>query len=150
VGVSHDCAGANACDRDALAFTPRRLPAVRAAITLWRHTTAMPYLKIQTNIPVSHAAETAVVNEATALLVRELHRPSDSVAIAVESNTRLFLAGTDEPAAFVEVESTNLPPQGRALGEALADLIHLHIGVPAARVYVKFVNSTAAQHHLAA
>jgi len=110
----------------------------------------MPYLKIQTNIPVSRAAETAVVNEATALLVRELHRPSDSVAIAVESNTRLFLAGTDEPAAFVEVESTNLPPQGRALGEALADLIHLHIGVPAARVYVKFVSSTAAQHRRAA
>lgn len=106
---------------------------------------AMPYLKIQTNIPVSRAAEAAVVSEATALLVRELQRPSESIAIAVESDTRLFLAGTDDPAAFVEVESTNLPPQGRVLGEALADLLHAHIGVPAARVYVKFVSSAAAQ-----
>ena len=107
---------------------------------------AMPYLKIQTNIPVSRAAETAVVSEATALLVRELQRPSESIAIAVESDTRLFLAGTDDPAAFVEVESTNLPPQGRVLGEALADLLHAHIGVPAARVYVKFISS-AGHHH---
>ena len=108
--------------------------------------TAMPYLKIQTNIPVSSAAEAAVVAEATALLVRELECRSDAIAIAVESNTRLFLAGTDNPAAFVQVESSNLPPQGRVLGEALADLLHAHIGVPAARVYVKFVSS-AGHHH---
>ena len=111
---------------------------------------AMPYLKIQTNIPVSRAAETAVVSEATALLVRELQRPSESIAISVESNTRLFLAGTDDPAAFLEIESTNLPPQGRSLGEALADILHAHIGVPAARVYVKFISSAGAHRRSAA
>ncbi len=103
----------------------------------------MPYLKIQTNLPVSRAAEAAVVREATALLVRELNRPNESVAIALESDIRLFLAGRDDPAAFVEVKSSNLPPSGRLLSEALADLIHLHIGVPAARVYVKFVSSAS-------
>ncbi len=113
-------------------------------------TPAMPYLKIHTNLPVSRAAETAVVNEATALLARELQRPADSIAIAIESDPRLFLAGSDAPAAFLEVTSSNLPPQGRTLGEALGDLIHLHIGVPAARVYVKFVSSTAVPHRRAA
>jgi len=106
----------------------------------------MPYLKIQTNIPVSSVAEAAVVAEATALLVRELKCLNDAIAIALESNTRLFLAGTDNPAAFVELESSSLPPQGRVLGEALADLLHAHIGVPAARVYVKFISS-AGHHH---
>lgn len=110
----------------------------------------MPYLKIQTNLPVSRAAETAVVQEATALLVRELQRPSETIAIAVESDTRLFLAGTDDPAAFVEVKSAHLPPQGRAFGEALADLIHQHLGVPAARVYVKFVSSSSPAQRRAA
>lgn len=110
----------------------------------------MPYLKIQANLPVSRAAETAVVQEVTALLMRELQRPSETIAIAVEPDTRLFLAGTDDPAAFVEVKSTHLPPQGRAFGEALADLLHRHLGVPAARVYVKFVSSAAPPHRRAA
>jgi len=103
----------------------------------------MPYLKIQTNLPVSRAAETAVVNEATALIARELQRPASTVAIALESNTRLFLAGTDDPAAFVELKSSQLPPQGRGFGEAFADILHRHLGIPAARVYVKFVGATA-------
>ena len=103
----------------------------------------MPYLKIQTNLPVSRAAETTVVNEATALLARELDRPKDAIAIAVESDCRLFLAGNDDPAAFVELKSSSLPPAGRHLSEALADLLHAHIGVPAARVYVKFMSSSS-------
>ena len=110
----------------------------------------MPYLKIQTNLPVSRAAETAVVNEATELVARETGRPRETVAIAVESDTRLFLAGTDEPAAFVEMKSGRLPPQGRAFGEALADLIHHHLGVPAARVYVKFISATPGSQRPAA
>ena len=40
----------------------------------------MPYLKIQTNLPVSRAAETAVVNEATELVARETGRPRETVA----------------------------------------------------------------------
>jgi phenylpyruvate tautomerase PptA (4-oxalocrotonate tautomerase family) len=110
----------------------------------------MPYLKIQTNLPVSRAAETAVVQELTALLMRELQRPSETIAIAVESDTRLFLAGADDPAAFVEVASAHLPPQGRAFGEALANLLHQHLGMPASHVYVKFVSSAAFPHRRAA
>jgi hypothetical protein len=103
----------------------------------------MPYLKIQTNLPVSHMAETAVVHEATELVARETGRPRKTIAIAVKFGARLFLAGTDAPAAFVEMKSSRLPPQGRAFGEALADLIHRHLGVPPTRVYVKFVSATA-------
>ncbi len=103
----------------------------------------MPYLRIQTNLPVSRAAETAVVSEVTALLAQGLGRPHESIAIAVESDTRLFLAGTDDPAAFLELKSTHLPPQGRSLSEALSNLVHRHLGVPSARVYVKFVSSAA-------
>jgi phenylpyruvate tautomerase len=102
----------------------------------------MPYLKIQTNLPVSRAAETAVVNEVTALIARDLHTPPEAVVIAIECDARLFLAGTDDPAAFVEMKSKQLPPQGRAFGEALADAVHRHLGIPAARVYVKFISAS--------
>ncbi len=101
----------------------------------------MPYLKIRTNLPVSRATVAAVVKDATALLAREFKRPADAVAIALESDTRLFLAGSDEPAAFAEITTGHLPTSGRSLGEALADLIHQHVGVPAAHVYVKFIAS---------
>lgn len=101
----------------------------------------MPYLKIQTSLPVSRAAETAMVNAATALLASQLQRPPESIVTAVESDTRLVLAGADDPAVFLEVKSDHLPPQGRVLSEALAELVHQHLGVPTARVYVKFVSS---------
>ncbi len=102
----------------------------------------MPYLKLQTNLPVSRAAEAAVVNEATQLLARELERPREEVVIAIEANARLFLAGSDDPAAFIELKSRHLPSQGRLLGESLSDVIHRHLGVPHGRVYVKFVGAT--------
>lgn len=99
----------------------------------------MCYLRIQTNLPVSRAAETTVVNEATVLLARELVRPPSDIVIAIEADARLFLAGNDDPAAFIELKLRSVPPHGPLLGEALGDLVHQHLGVPEPRVCVKFV-----------
>lgn len=108
-------------------------------------------VKIQTNLPVSPALGAAVTTELTALLTREMPPPAAPVASTIESNTRLVLAGSQEPAAFLEIRSSHLPPQGRTLGHALAELIHRHLGVPVPRVYVKFISSTSdAQRHAAA
>jgi phenylpyruvate tautomerase PptA (4-oxalocrotonate tautomerase family) len=104
----------------------------------------MCYLRLQTNLPVTRAAETTLVNEATALLVRELaHAPAD-VVVAIEPAARLFLGGRDDPAAYVELKSRYLPAHGSLIADAITEIVHQHLGVPETRVAVKFIASAEA------
>jgi len=51
----------------------------------------------------------------------------------------MFFAGSDAPAAFLELKSIGLPTgRTRKLSEALSKLLHDHLGIPSDRVYVTF------------
>ncbi len=99
----------------------------------------MPYLNIQTNLPLTEKAESAILQSASALVASELGKPESYVMIAVEPDTPMFFAGSDDPAAFVEVKSIGLPTgKTRKLSEALSKLLQDHLGIPSDRVYATF------------
>ena len=101
----------------------------------------MPYLKIQTNIPISKIAEPNVLKHASALVAKELGKPEEYVMIALQPNTPMMFAGTDDPVAFLELKSIGLPAQEtKRLSQALCGLIHEHLGIRPERVYVKFID----------
>lgn len=101
----------------------------------------MPYLKIQTNLPLTGKAEQTVLKSASALVARELEKPEAFVMIALQPDTPMLFAGTDAPVAFLELKSIGLPARKtKTLSAALAQLIHEHLGIPGDRVYVKFID----------
>lgn len=101
----------------------------------------MPYLKIQTNLPLSKKAERTVLKTASTLVAEELDKPEDFVMLALQANTPMLFAGSDEPVAFLELKAVGLPARKtKRLSEALCKLVEDHLGIPPGRVYVKFID----------
>ncbi|HWL16296.1 MAG TPA: phenylpyruvate tautomerase MIF-related protein [Opitutus sp.] len=101
----------------------------------------MPYLKIQTNLPLTEKAEETVLRSASALVARELEKSEDFVMIALQPDTPMLFAGSDAPVAFLELKSIALPArQTKTLSAVLCGLIEEHLGIPKERVYVKFID----------
>jgi phenylpyruvate tautomerase len=101
----------------------------------------MPYLKIQTNLPLTKKAERAVLKTASALVAQELQKPEEFVMVAIQADTPMIFAGSDDPVAFLEVKSIGLPAKKtKVLCQALCALIEDHLGIAKDRVYVKFIS----------
>lgn len=101
----------------------------------------MPYLKIQTNIPLTKKAERNILQTASSLVAEELAKPEDFVMIAVQPDTPMLFAGTDDPVAFLEMKSIGLKAsQTKSLCKALCEMVEKHLGIPKDRVYAKFID----------
>jgi phenylpyruvate tautomerase len=101
----------------------------------------MPYLKIQTNLPLNRRAEHAILKNASTLIAEKLGKPESYVMIALEPDTPMFFAGSDDPVAFLELKSIGLSAKRtKPLSEALCQLVEGHLGIPCDRVYVKFID----------
>ena len=101
----------------------------------------MPYLKIQTNLPLTEKAERNILKSASSLVASELEKPEEFVMIAVQPDTPMYFAGSDDPVAFLELKSISLPAtRTKQLSQSLCALIKEHLGIPMERVYVKFID----------
>jgi phenylpyruvate tautomerase PptA (4-oxalocrotonate tautomerase family) len=101
----------------------------------------MPYLKIQTNLPLSKKAERAILKTASTLVAEQLGKPEGFVMVALEADTPMLFAGSDDPVAFLELKSVGLPARKtKDLSAALCQLVEGHLGIPRDRVYVKFID----------
>jgi len=101
----------------------------------------MPYLMIQTNLPLGKKAERAILKNASTLVAEQLSKPESFVMIALQSDTAMLFAGSDDPVAFLELKSIGLAARKtKDLCEALCKLIEGHLGIPRDRVYVKFID----------
>ncbi|MDE3084405.1 MAG: tautomerase family protein [Verrucomicrobiota bacterium] len=86
-------------------------------------------------------AERNMLKEASSLVARELDKPEEFVMIALQPNTTMFFAGSDDPVAFLELKSIGLPGiKTKRLSEVLCALVEEHLGIPKDRVYVKFID----------
>jgi phenylpyruvate tautomerase PptA (4-oxalocrotonate tautomerase family) len=101
----------------------------------------MPYLKIQTNLPLGKKAERTVLKNASRLVAEQLGKPESYVMVAVEADTPMLFAGSDDPVAFLELKSIGLPARKtKALSQALCQLVEGYLGISCDRVYVKFID----------
>ena len=101
----------------------------------------MPYLKIQTNLPHLKQTGRGLLKEASALIARELEKPEAYVMVALEDNSPMTFAGSDDPAAFLELRAIGLPmKKNRQLCKVLGELVSQHLGVPSERIFVNFAD----------
>lgn len=101
----------------------------------------MPYLKIQTNLPMTKKAKRAVLRAASLLVSEELGKSEEFVMVALQPETEMIFAGTDDAVAFLELKSVGLPARHtKRLCSELCHMIHQHLGILPSRTYVKFID----------
>lgn len=101
----------------------------------------MPYLKIQTNREQTTEHAKALLASASKTIAKELGKPERYVMAELTMNPLLIFAGTDEPAAYVELKSIGLPAaQIKALSQTISALLEENLGISPSRVYIEFTD----------
>lgn len=99
----------------------------------------MPYLNIHINRPLQAGQGKALLANASDTLAKELGKPERYVMVELTENPLLIFAGTDEPAAYVELKSIGLPAgQTQSLSKVICSLLEEEAGIPASRIYIEF------------
>lgn len=105
----------------------------------------MPYLKIQTNTPLTAEAAQALLAKASRTVAGLLGKPENYVMVALEPPLPMLFTGSDAPLAYLELKSIGLP-EGKtaALSKTLCELMEQETGVNKERVYIEFANAKGA------
>ena len=102
----------------------------------------MPYLKIQSNRPLSKPQSEALLQKASQTVSASLGKPESYVMIALDPTVPMCFAGADSPCVFMELKSIGLSEaQTPALSKALCELAHESFGVESDRVYIEFADA---------
>ncbi len=106
----------------------------------------MPLLKIHTNQPLDDAAQTTLLQKASAKVAGLLGKPERYVMITLDTGQAMLFAGNNAPLAYLELKSIGLPNDATAsLSAALCRLISEELNVAQDRIYIEFTN---AERHL--
>jgi len=105
----------------------------------------MPLLKIHTNQSLDNAAQTALMQKASAKVAELLGKPERYVMITLEAGQTMLFAGSDAPLAYLELKSIGLPDDATpSLSAALCQLINEQLDIAQDRIYIEF--SDAERH----
>ncbi|QSA95538.1 phenylpyruvate tautomerase MIF-related protein [Methylococcus sp. EFPC2] len=101
----------------------------------------MPYLKIQINRSLPQEQSKRIAALASQRVAKELNKPESYVMVALNDGQNLLFAGTDEPAAYLELKSIGLPSVAiRPLSKVLSSLLQEQADIDPARVYIEFTD----------
>ena len=101
----------------------------------------MPYLKIQTNKPLTEESVKQLLIKASCQVANELGKPEKYVMVELAVNTSMIFSGNDEPCAYVEMKSIGLPEsQTQHLSQLLCTLLAQQLGIAADRIYIEFID----------
>ena len=99
----------------------------------------MPYLKIQINQPISPEKSKALMVAASKQLSIDLGKPERYLMVELTTNPAMLFGGTDNPAAYLELKSINLPTgQTKNLSQSLTLLLEDELEILPSRIYIEF------------
>lgn len=101
----------------------------------------MPYMSVQTNMHLEPADRVELISKISIELSHQLQKPEQYVMVNLVAGTDLIFAGTDAPAAYVELKSIRLPESEiEHLSEQVCQMLENELGVPANRIYIEFID----------
>lgn len=104
----------------------------------------MPLLEITTNTTIDNTQ--ALAERASRLIAEILSKPESYVMVKILSAQALLFAGSDEPAAHLQLKSLNLPEKSTAdFSARLCAFIEAELNISSARTYIEF---SSPQRHL--
>lgn len=97
----------------------------------------MPLIKVETNVSI---ADTSGNAKALSVLAADmLGKPEAYVMAILETEKSLFFGGTDDPAAYVTLDSIGLPEARTAeFSAAICAYLEDTFKIPANRIYIAF------------
>jgi phenylpyruvate tautomerase PptA (4-oxalocrotonate tautomerase family) len=102
----------------------------------------MPFLRIQTNQPITEIEARRLAARASAVVAEQLGKPERYVMTSAESNPAMQFAGTDAPLAYLELKSIGLPESRTAdLSRALCEMLAETTGIDPQRIYIEFTDA---------
>lgn len=104
----------------------------------------MPLLRIQTNTKLTDDKRDALLKKASRAVAQALGKPEDYMMVSLETDRPMMFAGSQVPAAFLDLRAIGLPTgQTEQLSALLCDLARTELGVAKERVYINFANVPA-------
>src|ERR1700751_2593653 len=104
----------------------------------------MPYLSIFTNVHAADARQSELLAAASRVVASQLGKPGNYVMGSIVTGQRLAFAGSEEPAAFLELRSIRFPDAKRgSLCTELPDLIAKFCGIARDRIFLVMVDVDA-------
>jgi phenylpyruvate tautomerase len=102
---------------------------------------AMPYFSIQTNRPLTDDIVAAIGKKTSAFAAELLGKPEAYVMTALTAGCPMTFAGSDAPAAFVEVKSIGLQEaQCGTAAQKISAFIREELGIEPDRVYIELMD----------
>lgn len=97
----------------------------------------MPVLRIHTNTLIDNPA--TLIRKASRMLATALGKPERYVMVMAAGGQALCFAGSDAPAAFLELKSLGLSTgQTATLSDTLCSFIAAELEIDPARIYIEF------------
>jgi len=101
----------------------------------------MPYVRIDTKHLIDERKAAALAKQVSETTASLLGKPEQWVMVAVSSADAFLCGGTDQPAAFVEFKSIDLPAaRTPELSQALCELLRQELAIEPERVYIEFTD----------
>ena len=101
----------------------------------------MPLFELRTNQTPKKDGVESLASELSLLCSEILRKSEGYVMVSIQVSQSLIFAGTDEPAAFGELRSIDLPPREIAtLSAKICSLVSERLAVPENRIYLSFAD----------
>ena len=99
----------------------------------------MPLLEIFTNTVVDN--EQIIATNASKLATEILNKPESYVMVRIQTEQTLLFAGSNEPAALVQLKSLDLPEKNTPeFSSRICNFISSEFNINSARIYIEFSN----------
>ena len=101
----------------------------------------MPFLELQTNQTLSRSDQNSFLDTAVTVIAQQLDKPEQFFMSVAHTGLNLRMAGSDEPAACVDLAGLGLTSEYTdALTASLTELTVARLGIAPGRVFVRFQN----------
>ncbi|XP_055015112.1 macrophage migration inhibitory factor isoform X6 [Boleophthalmus pectinirostris] len=104
----------------------------------------MPMFIVNTNVAGSEVTDT-FLSEATQELAKEMSKPVQYIAVQVNPDQKMMFGNKGDPCALCSLTSIGQisGAQNKKYSKLLCGLLNKHLGIPAERIYINFVDMDA-------
>ncbi len=104
----------------------------------------MPYLKLNTNVPIKKEQSPELMTGLTQLISHETGKSDRYIMIELSSDNTMLFAGSCDPLAYLECKSIGLSAsQAKSLSKSLCNELESALKIPPDRIYIEFSNAPA-------
>lgn len=105
----------------------------------------MPMFVVNTNV-AKNEVPAELMSEATKELAKAMSKPAQYIAVQVNPDHMMMFGGKGDPCALCSLHSIGQisGAQNKQYSKLLCGLLNKHLGIPAERIYINFVDMDAA------